>query len=80
MNILKLVVKKMRHGQYRLKIKILINWYKKCTGANLFLDGSMLKKEAILIKERLNKDDSTSFTASNGGQEKFKLAYGTRET
>ena len=40
----------------------------------------MLKKEAILIKERLNKDDLTTFTASNGWLEKFKLAYGICET
>ena len=34
----------------------------------------------MLIKERLNKDDLTSFTASNVWLEKFKPAYGIRET
>ena len=33
----------------------------------------MLKKEAMVIKERLNKDDLTSFTASNGLLEMFKF-------
>ena len=34
----------------------------------------MLKEEAMVIKERLNKDDLTSFTASNGWLEMFKFA------
>ena len=40
----------------------------------------MLKEEAMFIKERLNKGDLTSFTASNGWLEKFKLAHGIQET
>ena len=43
-------IKKLRHGQYHLINKILI------ARANVFPDGSMLKKEAMLIKERLKKD------------------------
>ena len=31
-----------------------------------------LKDEAMLIKERLNKDELATFTASNGWLEKFK--------
>ena len=70
----------MRHGQYHLIHEILINWYKKCTSASLLSDGPMLKEEMVLIKERLNKDDFTSFTASNSWLEKFKLVYGFCET
>ena len=33
----------------------------------------------MLIKEKLNKDDLTSFTSLNGWLEKFKLAYGICE-
>ena len=44
--------KKMRHGQYHLINEILTNWYKKCTSASLFPDGSMLNEEAMLINER----------------------------
>ena len=36
--------------------------------------------EAMLIKERLNKDELATFTASNGWLEKFKQTYGLRET
>ena len=56
----------MRHGQYHLINEILVNWYKKCNSASLFPDAHMLKEETMLIKERLDKDDLTSFTASNG--------------
>ena len=42
----------MRHGQYNLINEILTNWYKICTIASLFPDGSMLKEEAMLINER----------------------------
>ena len=37
----------------------------------------MLKEEGMLIKERLNKDDLTSFTALNDWLE---LVYGVHET
>ena len=40
----------------------------------------MLKEEAMLIKERLNKDDLATFIASNGWLEKFKQTYGLCET
>ena len=43
-------------------------------------DGSMLKEEAMLIKERLNKDELSTSTASNGWLEKFKQTCGLRET
>ena len=49
--------KKLRHGQYHLIYEILIAWYKKYASANIFSDGPMLKEEATLIKERLNKDE-----------------------
>ena len=70
----------MRHGQYHLINEILVNWYKKCNSASLFPDAHMLKEETMPIKERLDKDDLTSFTASNGWLEQFKLAFGIRET
>ena len=47
---------------------------------NVFPDGPKLKEEAMLIKERLNKNELTMLTASNGWLEKFKQMYGLRET
>ena len=56
----------MRHDQYPLINEIPINWYEKCTSGSLFPDGPMLKEEAMLIKERLNKNCLSFFIASNG--------------
>ena len=72
--------KKLKHGQYHVINEILINWYGKCANSNIFPDGPMLKEEAMLIKERLNRDEMAAFTASNGWLEKFKQTYGLRET
>ena len=49
--------KKLRHGQYHLIDEVPIAWYKKYASANVFSDGPMLKEEATLIKDRLNKDE-----------------------
>ena len=40
----------------------------------------MLKEEAMLIRERLNKDELGTSTASNGWFKIFKQTYGLRET
>ena len=60
------ICKNLRHGQYHLINETLIAWYKKFASANVFPDDPMLKEEAILIKERLNKHELDTFTASNG--------------
>ena len=46
----------------------------------MFPDGPMLKEEAMLIKERLNKDELATFTASNGWLKKFKQTNRLCET
>ena len=46
----------------------------------MFSDVSMLKEEAMLIKEILNKDELALSTASNGWLEKFKQTYGLHQT
>ena len=70
----------MRHRQYHLISEILIAWCKKCAGKNVFPDGLMLKEEAMFIKERLNKNELATFTASNGWLKKFKQTYELCET
>ena len=42
--------------------------------------GSMLQEETMKIKESLKDSSLDSFTASNGWLEKWKAAYGIRET
>ena len=46
----------------------------------MFPDDPMLKEKAMLIKERLNKDELAAFTASDCWLEKFKQTYRLRET
>ena len=46
----------------------------------MFPDGPMLQEEAMLVKERLNKDELALSTASNGWLEKFKQTYGIHQT
>ena len=71
--------KNLRHGQYHLINQILIGWYKKCVSANEFPDGPMLKEEAMLKKERLNKNELATYFASNSWLEKFKQTYRLHE-
>ena len=59
--------KKLRHRQCHLINEILVAWYKKCASANVFPDGPILKEEAMLIKERLNKDELAIFTSKMAG-------------
>ena len=40
----------------------------------------MLKEEAMLIKETVNKEEFSTLTASNGQSGRFKPTYGLRET
>ena len=46
----------------------------------MFPDDPMLKEGAMLIKERLSKDELATFTASNNWLEKFKQTYLISET
>ena len=47
--------------------------------AHVLPDGPMLKEDAILIKERLNKDDLATFTNKNSWLKNFKQTYRLRE-
>ena len=45
----------------------------------MFPDGPMLKEEAMLIKERLSRDELATFNPSNGWLEKFEQTCRLRE-
>lgn len=72
--------KKRRHGKYHVINEILYHWYGKCTSANIYPDGSLLQIEAMEIKKRLDKEELSEFSASNGWLESWKKTYGIRET
>ena len=63
-------LKRNRKGQFHKINEIMYEWFKKCCEASIYLDGKMLKEEALEIKKNLNNDEFLSFTASNGWLEK----------
>ena len=69
--------KKVR--KYHVIYEILYNWYGKCTSANVYLDEPLLQEEAKEIKRRLDKEEFSGFTASNGWLDSWKQTYGVRE-
>ena len=72
-------LKRNRKGQFHKINEILYEWFKKCCEANIYPDGQMLKEEALEIKKHLDNDEFSTFTASNGWLEKWKISYGIRE-
>ena len=71
--------KKRRHGKYHVINEILYSWYRKYTSTNIYLEGPLLQEEATEIKRRLDKEEFTGFTASNGRLDSWKQTYGVRE-
>ena len=70
--------KKRRHGKYHVINKIVYKWYK-CTNANAYPEGPLLREEAMEIAKRLEKEELTDFTASNGWLEKWKQIWAMTE-
>ena len=68
-----------RNGQFHEINEILQKCFKKCSGANIYPDGQMLKEEALEIKKHLNNDKFLTFAASNGWLGKWKISYGITE-
>ena len=54
-------------------------WFKKCEASGIYVSGSLLKEEAMNIKDLLNNPDLNDFKASEGWLDKWKLSYGIRE-
>ena len=71
--------KKRHHGKYHVINEILCNRYGKYTSANVYPDEPLLQEEAMEIKRRLDKEEFTGFTASNGWLDSWKQTYGMRE-
>ena len=72
--------KTKRAGQFSLINETLYKWYGKCCAAGIYPFGSILQEETLKIKESLKDISLDSFIASNGWLEKWKAAYGIRET
>ena len=67
-------------GQFSLIYETLNKWNGKCCAAGIYQFGSRLQGETLKIKESVKDSSLDSFTASNGWLEKWRAAYGIRET
>ena len=68
--------KKRRHGKSHLINEILYTWYGKCASATICVDGSLLREDAMEIKEKVNKEELNDFNATNGWLESWKKLCG----
>ena len=72
-------LKREKHQKCKAINTILYKWFKKCEASGIHVSGSLLKEEAMDIKDFLNNPDLNDFKASEGWLDKWKLSYGIRE-
>ena len=68
-----------RHGKYHKLNEVLFEWYKRCSGSNIYPNGAMLKEKAMAIKEQLKSSDFDDFRASDGWLDCWKTTYFVKE-
>ena len=71
--------KRSRLGKYKVINDILYEWYQKCCSSKFYPNGSLLKGEAMEIKNQLQNSDLDGFIASDGWLEKWKATYAIKE-
>ena len=54
---------------------ILYKWFKKCEASGIYVRGSLLKEEAMNIRDLLSNPYRNDFKASEGWLGKWKLSY-----
>ena len=54
---------------------ILYKWFKKCEASGIYVRGSLLKEEAMNIRDLLSNPYRNDFKASEGWLDKWKLSY-----
>ena len=67
------------HQKYKAINTILYKWFKKCEASGIYVSGSLLKEEAMNIKDLLNNPDLNDLKASEVWLDKWKLSYGICE-
>ena len=67
------------HQKFKVINKILYSWFKKCKAFGIYVNGSLLKEEAMNIKESLNRPELDGFKASKGWLDKWKLSHSIKE-
>ena len=73
-------MKRKKIGQYGIINDMLYERYIKCCQAGIYLDGAMVREQALKIKTELNDSNSGNFKAFNGWLEEFKRRFGLRQT
>ena len=72
-------IKRENHQKFKSINNILYSWCKKYESSGIYVNGSLLKEEAMNIKQSLNLPELDGFKASEGWLDKRKLSHGIKE-
>ena len=61
------------HQKFKAINGILYSWFNKCEAPGIYLNGPLLKEEAMNIKQSLNQPELDGFKASEGWPDKWNF-------
>ena len=72
-------IKRENHQKFKPINDILYSWFEKCESFGIYVNGPLLKEEAMSIKQSLNLPELDGFKASEGWLDKWKLSHSIKE-
>ena len=72
-------ISRQNHQKFKPINEVLYAWFRKCESSGIYVNGPLLKEEAMNIKQSLNRPELDGFKASEGWLDKWKLSHGIRE-
>ena len=72
-------IKEENHQKFKPINEILYSWFKKCEASGIYVNGPLLKEEAMNINQSLRLPEFDGFKASESWLDKWKLSYGIKE-
>lgn len=72
-------ISRQNHQKFKAINEVLYAWFRKCESSGIYVNGPLLKEEAMNIKQSLNRPELDGFKASEGWLDKWKLSHGIRE-
>ena len=72
-------IKRENHQKFKPINDILYSWFKKCKSSGIYVNGLLLKEEAMSITQSLNLTELDGFKASEGWLDKWKPSHGIKE-
>ena len=72
-------IKRENHQKFKPINDIHYSWFKKCESSGIYVNGPLLKEEAMNIKQSLNLPELDGFKASEGWLDQWKLSHGIKE-